>query len=63
MAKASKQMAQHGPGGYVLFMAWIGAVVYFVGRVDGFWNVIVAFLKACLWPAYVLYYALQALGA
>lgn len=49
--------------GYVLFMSWIGAVVYFVGRVDGFWNVIVAFLKACVWPAYVLYHVLQLLAA
>jgi hypothetical protein len=54
-----KVMNDHGPMGYVLFMAWIGAVVYFVGRVDGFWNVVLAFLKACVWPAYVLYHVLQ----
>lgn len=51
-----------GPAGFVLFVAWIGAVVYFVGQVDGFWNIIVAFLKACVWPAYVLYHVLQILN-
>lgn len=51
-----------GPWGYVLFMAWVGAVIYFVGQVDGFWNIIVAFLKACVWPAYVMYDVLQSLG-
>lgn len=51
-----------GPTGFVLFIAWIGAVVYFVGQVDGFWNIIVAFLQACVWPAYVLYHVLQLLN-
>lgn len=47
---------------FSMFVAWIGALVYFVGRVDGFWNIIVAFIKACVWPAYLLYYVLQSLG-
>jgi len=51
-----------GPLGFIFFTAWIGALVYFVGQVDGFGNIIVAFLKACVWPAYVVYYSLQALG-
>lgn len=51
-----------GPTGFVLFVAWIGAVFYFVGQVDGFWNIIIAFFKACVWPAYLLYHLLQVLG-
>ncbi len=61
--KTVKVINDHGSSGFVLFMAWIGAVVYFVSKVDGFWNVILAFLKACVWPAYVLYYVLQLLNA
>lgn len=64
MAKEKK--SKNSSGGlmdFSLFVAWFGALVYFVGQVDGFWNIIVAFLKACVWPAYVLYHALQALGA
>lgn len=56
-----KVMNQGGPVGFVLFMAWLGAVVYFVGRVDGFWNIILAFLKACIWPAFIVHRALELL--
>lgn len=63
MAKHTKTAVDNGPMGFVLFVAWIGAVVYFVGNADGFWNIIVAFLQACVWPAYVLYYVLGLLGA
>ncbi len=48
--------------GFTLCVAWIGAAVYFVGKVDGFWNIGLALLKACVWPAYVLYHVLQNLG-
>lgn len=61
---SSKQtVAQHGPGGYVLFMAWVGALFYFVDKADGLWQVIVAFFQACVWPAYLLYHLLQVLHA
>ncbi len=61
MGKNSQKVANHGPGGWVFFTAWIGALVFFVGRADGFWNIVVAFLQACVWPAYIVYYGLQAL--
>ena len=49
--------------GYVLFVAWVGALFYFVQHSDGtFWNVILAFLKACVWPALVMFNILGALG-
>lgn len=51
----------NGPIGFTLLAAWVGAVVYFVGQVDGFWNIILAFLKACVWPAYLLYHLLMVL--
>lgn len=56
------KVVNQGPSGFVFFMAWIGAVVYFVGRVDGFWNIIVAFLKACIWPAFVSFEVLKLLN-
>jgi hypothetical protein len=51
-----------GPGGFVFFVAWVGAVIYFVGQVDGFWNIMVAILKSFVWPAYLVYYLLGFLG-
>lgn len=57
----SMNAVDHGPAGFVLFTAWVGALFYFVGQVDGFWNIIVAFLQACVWPAYLLYHVLTVL--
>lgn len=62
-----KRMFRYGhasdPWGYVLFVAWIGAVVYFVQQTDGaFWPVVLAFLKACVWPALVMFHLLGLLG-
>ena len=54
-SKKAQAASNAAPSGFVLFVAWIGAVVYFVGQVDGFWNIIVAILKSFVWPAYVLY--------
>lgn len=48
-----------GTKGSTLFMVWIGAAVYFVNQVDGFWNIIVALLKAAVWPAILVYNILQ----
>jgi len=51
-----------GLGNFVLFVAWFGAAVYFIQQSEGFWGFILALLKACVWPAYVLYHVLQALN-
>ncbi len=65
MAKSnkSKEVAQqNAPAGFVLFVAWFGALFYFAHQAQGFGGYVLAFLKACVWPAYLLYYALLALG-
>lgn len=60
--KTVKVINQNGPMGYILFVAWIGALVYFVQRAEGFWEVVLAFLQSLVWPAIVLYRALELLG-
>jgi hypothetical protein len=62
MAKDKMKVKVDNPWSYVLFMAFIGAVVYFVERNEGFWGVILAFLQAAVWPAYVLYEVLKGLA-
>jgi len=57
-----KVVNQHGPTGYILFLAYIGAAVYFVQLSNGFWGFILALLKAAVWPAYVLHNVLQVLN-
>jgi len=57
-----KVINDHGPVGFVLFMAYIGAAVYFVHQSVGFWGFIGALLKAVVWPAIILYHSLGLLG-
>lgn len=50
-----------GFGGTYL-MTVIGAAVYFVGAADGFWSGVLGLLKALVWPAFVVYRALELLN-
>lgn len=61
--KTVKVINDHGPSGFVFFVAFIGAVVYFVQQSHGFWEFILAILKAIVWPAFVTFHVLQLLGA
>ncbi|MFH1065938.1 MAG: hypothetical protein V1734_05530 [Nanoarchaeota archaeon] len=47
-------------GGYGL--GFIGAAVYFISSSVGFWAGVVGFLKALVWPAFVVYGLLKFLG-
>ena len=62
--KASvKVINQHGPSGYVLFAAFVGAFVYFLQDAHHFGDVFFAFIEALVWPGIVMYHVLQVLGA
>ena len=50
-----------GGGNAVFGLGLIGAVVYFWQQADGFWEHVVAILKALVWPAFLVYEAFQAL--
>jgi hypothetical protein len=58
-----KIINQHGPFGFVMFVAWVGAFVYFLHDVKDLGDVVMAFLQACVWPGIVLYHVLQVLNA
>lgn len=57
-----KIINQHGPTGFVFFAAFIGAAIYFMQYAHNFWEVIVAILKALVWPGFVVYHGLRLLG-
>lgn len=59
---ADNSAAQAAPVGFVLFVAWVGAAIYFIEKDHSFWGVVLGLLKAAVWPAYVMYEALGALG-
>lgn len=44
---------------FVLFTAFLGALVYFLQHATGFWDGVLGFFKACVWPAIVVYKLLE----
>jgi hypothetical protein len=46
---------------YVLGM--IGSAIYFISTADGFWDGVLGVLKSLVWPAFLVFEALSALGA
>ena len=44
---------------WLWFLGFIGALVYYLNYHSGtFWLVVIAFLKAIVWPAYLVYHLL-----
>ncbi|MCA9327575.1 hypothetical protein KDA14_03535 [Candidatus Saccharibacteria bacterium] len=62
MGKGSGNMYHHAPSGYVMFVAFVGALVYFINQAEGFTQVLFAFVQAAVWPGILLYRILQVLG-
>jgi amino acid permease len=57
-----QKMQGAGPSGAVYGLGFIGAVVYFISHATGFWMGVLGFLKAIIWPAMLVYGALQKIG-
>lgn len=52
--KPVKVINKGGPGGFVFLLTYIGAAVHFVEQSDGFGEVVLALLKAMVWPAFLI---------
>lgn len=57
-----KAVIDNSQWGYIFFVAYIGAVIYFIERNEGFWGGVLAFLQAAVWPAYLMHAVLGVLG-
>jgi hypothetical protein len=49
------------PGGAVYGLGLIGSLVWFWQQADSFWEFLLAFLQAIVWPALLVYDAFRAL--
>jgi hypothetical protein len=66
MAKETRGrvIVRDGPWGFVFLLAYIGAAIYFISTSNGsFWGVVLGLLQAAVWPVYVVYNVLLAIGA
>lgn len=50
-------------GGAVYGLGFIGAAVYYISTANSFWVGVLGFLKAIVWPAFLVYELLKFLGA
>ena len=58
---SSKSSCSNGCASYCLGI--IGAAVYYISNATGFWSGVLGFLKALVWPAFLVYEVLKFLGA
>jgi hypothetical protein len=58
MARDDK-VRYNNPGGFAYFLGIIGSAVYYISQSDGFWEVVLALLKALVWPALLVYSVLK----
>lgn len=43
-------------------LGFIGAAIYFISQATTFWTGVLGFLKAIVWPAFLVYQAFEKLG-
>lgn len=49
-------------GGCAYGLGFIGAAIYYISTATGFWNGVWGFLKAIVWPAFLVFEVLKFLG-
>ena len=59
----TKVVAKESSGNIVYCFGIIGAAVYYIDQANGFWEVILAILKALIWPVFAVYEVLKHVGA
>jgi hypothetical protein len=58
-----KEVQGNAPAGAVYGLGFIGAAVYFIAHATSFWIGVLGFLKAIVWPAFLVYEAFKDLLA
>ena len=57
-----KDTQGNAPAGAVYGLGLIGAAVYFISQATSFWIGVIGFLKAIVWPAFLVYEAFKHFG-
>lgn len=47
---------------YIYILGFVGAAVYYISTATGFWVGVLGFLKAMVWPAFLVFELLKYLG-
>jgi len=57
-----QQMQGNAASGAVYGLGFIGAAIYFISHATTFWLGVLGFLKAIVWPVFLVYQALKQMG-
>jgi hypothetical protein len=57
-----EHVQNNASSGAVYGLGLIGASVYYISTATGFWMGVLGFLKAIVWPAFLVYEALKQLA-
>lgn len=57
-----KQFNSQKTGGGIYFMGMIASAIYFIQHTEGFWLIVLALLKAIVWPVFIIYRAFELMG-
>jgi hypothetical protein len=55
--KASRVNIKTGGSGGFYFLGFLGSAIYFIGHSNDFWSGVLGFLKAIVWPVFLVYEA------
>ena len=58
----AKEYHGSGPAGAVYGLGLIGAAIYFIGQATTFFTGVLGFIKALVWPAFMVYHLFKYLG-
>ncbi len=57
-----KEINCNGAAGTLYGLGFVGAAVYYISLATSFWVGVLGFLKALVWPAFLVYGLLKHLG-
>lgn len=57
--KNKSKMKNGATSGWFWFTGFLGSIVYFWQYVDSFTTGAIAFVKACAWPAFLIYHLMK----
>lgn len=59
----SKNSGSQGTSSALYGLGFVGAAIYYISIATGFWVGVLGFLKACVWPVFMVYELLKHIGA
>ena len=59
----SNNSTAQGTSGAIYGLGLIGAAIYYISVATSFWMGVLGFLKALVWPVFLVYEALKYMGA